>query len=207
MEIGIIICTNCLGLSDDNEKYVITFIASLSVALIIFFANVFWDRAKRKKETREKLRREIFLICEKLIRYAIHASQRALEAKYFYSMHKADRDEDFDKVNYSKYLNDCESSSLATTLYHAELVSKIMELENIWNNDVEIKNIKHLMFEEGYTIIKTFDGIFNEKMSKEQIEAIRNSEMSSIEIYVTNKSIGKNIVEIQNIIYPKARRI
>ncbi len=137
----IILC-GCAQSIDDNKKYFIAFISSLTVALILVLVNNIWDKHKRRKAIVERLLNEIYVLCEKIMRYALHANQRALSAKYFYAMHKADRDENFDQTNYSKYLSDAESSALAYTLSQADLIGKIGELENYWNSPKEIKEIK-----------------------------------------------------------------
>jgi len=205
MKMGFIICKCFSEESNEINKYIITFIASLSVALIIFFANVLWDKRKRNKETKERLRREIFLLIEKIITSAIHAGKAALEARYYYAMHKIDKDEDFDKSNYSKYINDCESSNLNALMYRTELISKIMELETHWDNAEDIKKIKSLLEKEGNSLINNHSGIYNETMNKDQIEQIRDSRRQSIENYVKNESIGKNIIEIQHVLYPNSK--
>jgi hypothetical protein len=200
MNIDILICQNTSLTSNDSIKYIITFIASLTVALIIFFSTIIKDRLKAKRETRERLRREIYFICEKLLSHAIYASKRALETRYYYSMHKIAKDEDFDKSNYSKYLNDAESAILSASLCQVELKSKIKELEYL--NGKDIKDIGKLVSEDGEQLIKRYDGFFNKNMTKDEIQNNRDVEMKKIVNYTKEISIGKNLVEIQKLIYP-----
>ncbi len=195
------------GNKPNQNKYEIycLFLASLSVALILFYLNILKDEKKRKKEKIEKLRGEIYFLCEKVIAYAVHSSQRALEARYYYSMHKANRDEDFDKGNYMKYLNDSENSSLLVTINKAELISKLIELESFYDNINEMNRIKELMYKTGNNLVKTYGGVFNPSMVESEIENKRDIEMARVESYVRNDSMGKNIIEIQKIINPSSK--
>ncbi|MHB8260423.1 MAG: hypothetical protein ACYDCN_07915 [Bacteroidia bacterium] len=204
----ILLCKHHNQVNDgDANKYIFTFLASLSVALIVIIINYRLESNKLKKQKKEKLRNEIYVLCEKIIRYALHSSQRELAAKYFYSMHKADKDEDFDKINYFKYLSDAESSALSCTLCRADLIAKIGELENCRMNPNEIKEIKEAMISCDNTIIKRADGVFTKEMDKNEIAKIYKHEMDGLPDYVRNNSCGKHLIKIQKIMYPNIGKV
>lgn len=200
-----LICQNNVSTLDESTKYIITFVSSLVVAFSIFFSTIYKDKRKAKEEATERLRREIYFLCEKLLSHAIYASKRALEARYYYAMHKIDRDEDFDKSNYSKYHNDSENAILSADLCTVELKSKVKELEFLSGPTNELKQIDSLLYEAGHPPINRYDGIFSGEMTKDNIQRIRDTEMRKIVSYTREVSVGKNLVAVQKIIYPNSK--
>jgi len=184
-----------------NSLFLGWFLGLLSPMLFLILNNWIANRNK-KQEIRRILRNDIFLICDKLIRYAVHCNQRALTAKYYYAMHKVQNDEEFDKALYLKYVNDSETSQLSFTLLKADLLCKVGELKIYWTKRKDTFEIEKLLKEENYDIIKKFDGVFTEEMTINEIEKVYKKELGRVEEYVTSHSNGKNLTWIRNYMHP-----
>lgn len=189
----------------DTSKIILSSILTLTVGLTLYIIKTIYDQYKRKIEMRETICSEIYFICEKILRYAVHSSSRSLVAKYYYTMHKIEQDEDFDKLSHMKYLNDAENSSFSLVLNEGELISKIAQLEIYWKNSNEIKKIKELANKDGDNILMKHDGVFNKKMNRFQTLLVYTRRMNEIQNFVTTISRGKYIIEIQNIVYPNSK--
>lgn len=190
----------------DFLKLFLTFAGSLSIALTIYYLNRSSDKNKQKVEKIHFLKSEIFVICEKILRYAIHSSQRELAVKKEYAINQVDKSKiDFLDVHYAKNLSDAEDSALKVVIFRADLIQKIAELELFAHTKEEItliSELKNRMKKESLDILKRFDGCFVGLKTVEEIEIKYKEELTGIYDYTFNKSTGKFLIEIQELIYP-----
>jgi hypothetical protein len=208
MKIGSFIDNSFHYNEGSTNVWIYAFFGSIVVALMVYYLNRRYDRKKRQEEIIKSLRSDIFTISEKMIRYALHSSQRQLASKLYYSLYKlnANNDAEIDKANYFKYLADAESSSLNMVILTADLIDKLGQLGIYWENPSEIKEIMETMLKENNSFIKRADGVFNEKMTKEEIESVYKKEMIKLEDYTKTETMGKDLITIQKLMYPNLLR-
>lgn len=187
---------------DDVTKIILGFIGSIILTLFGFFLNWWNERRLRKKERKKQLANEIFNLCERILRYAIHCSQLSLTAKYYFALYQIDK-HDFDASNYATHFKDAEASRLKIVELITELSSKINDLYEYWGNTDEIQAIENELKAECLEIIKTHNGLFNEGMTKELIERIYLVESKKIADYVFKESCGKHLLIVQKIVCPR----
>lgn len=186
----------------DTQKIVLPFIGSIFGTLLTIFINNRINKSNKNALKVERVRLEMYTIIEEVFLYAFHSMARELAGRYRYAFHKIKPDEDFDRLNYLKYINDSELYSVKFDEARVKLFMKFGELQEIWNNPWEISEIRRLINSEAPTIIKKYDNVFTASMDEIRIEFVYKEELDKIVPHMLFDSYGKNLITIQSILLP-----
>ena len=198
----ILCCNSPCHRGDDVLKLIFAQVGSLAIALLIFYLTRMKEWAIISKNKRDRLSGEIFALCELIIRTSIHASSRALAARYHYAHHKKKPDDDFDKTRYINYIDTVESLIQNLVEYHSDLSAKISQIEDGWFEDKAVEKIKRDL----YTVpiyLNHFDGVFMEKLIPEQIDKVYERRRTKIEHESEESPYFKMLRRIEQLVLPK----
>ena len=184
------------------SKLILSGIVSLSVSVIVVVVSRLWDKHKNEKEKVNRLKGEIYALCDKIIQYAYHANSRVLAGRQRYALYIEKLDPEMDRSTALKYFSEYENYSFQCQLLQTELAYKVNEIKAIWNI-WEYKEIKRLLLLKEVSIFNTYEGLFEGVRMESDINALYEKEISKLDKYLHEETFAKNLIKIQLIIDPE----
>lgn len=186
---------------NDGTKLTLAFISSFVLSMIVIIINAQISNCKKKREFKESLRNEVFMLCEKILLYAYRANYFSLRSIVHYKYIEEGLRLEIEKSNYLKYKSDSEDCGLQRNLLEAELLFKIGQMEDYWSS-WEYREIKKLALKRDVMMILHYENVFKGIRKEEEIDAVFAKQIEAIHDYLYKKSDGKNLLKIQETLYP-----
>ena len=187
---------------DDGTKIALGIIGSGCITVFAFFLNWVSAYFRRNAENKERLTNELFVLSERMLRYSIHANQRALNAEYHLALFEKDKDE-HDRSAHLMYLKDLENACLIVIESSVSLCEKLNDLDTYWSDDIyKLREIKKHLSADGADLIKSYRGIFDLCQASLQFNAIYDVHMARVQSYVYYESCGIHLLKLQKEICP-----
>lgn len=187
---------------DDGTKIAFGIIGSGIITVFAFSLNWISAYFRRNTENKERLTNELFVLSEKMLRYSIHANQRALNAEYHLALYEKDKNE-HDRSSHLMYLKDLESACLLVIEASVSLCEKLNDLDKYWDDDIhQLRQIKKHLTADGADLIKSYRGIFDLCQASFEFDAIYDVNMARVQTYVYYESSGLHLLKLQKEICP-----
>ena len=206
-------CVQNAGTSDDKLFYLllgagISFVSSFFVSWLIFYLNKLKEEERKKTETKEKLRNEIFAACDRLLRYSILTEHYALQYSLYDKLKKFGQSyaeiTEFEQLSW-KYGELAEESGSKHNLCKTDLIRTVYDLFIYWKEKSEV--LIPLIDEAKKYGLRNFGDSFKNINTKDETIAEFQLISKSLEDVNVSQGIGVPLIKIQKEIAPEGMQV